>query len=77
MGKTDIGHCYLMKHGIDLLNDTPFKQEHRRIPPSTVDKVREHLEQLFIWKTNHHWGSNIVLLQKTTDNFACAWITAC
>lgn len=65
---TDIGHCKLMKHRIDLINDTPFKQRHRRIPPAMVDEVRAHLEQLLssgvIQKSKSPWCSNIVLVRK-------------
>jgi hypothetical protein len=36
---TDIGQC----NRIDLIDPTPFKQRHRRIPPSMVDEFRAHL----------------------------------
>ena len=48
----DIGDCDMIKHRIDLVDDTPFKQRHRRIPPSMIDEVRRHVEELFI-KWNH------------------------
>ena len=36
-GDIDIGHATSgFKHRIDLTNDVPFKQKHRRIPPSYV-----------------------------------------
>ena len=40
---TDLG---LIKHRIDLVDEVPFKQRHRRIPPAMVDEVRQHLEQI-------------------------------
>ena len=43
---TDIGICNKIKHRIDLLTDIPFKQRHRRIPPSMIEEVRQHIEQL-------------------------------
>ena len=66
----DIGHCDFIKHRIDLLPDktTPFKQNHRRIPPMMIEEVRQHLEQLLsagiIKKSKSPWASNIVLVRK-------------
>ena len=31
--QTDMGHTYLVKHNIKLVDNEPFKQPHRRIPP--------------------------------------------
>ena len=42
----DIGNCDKVKHPIYLENHTPFKQRHRRIPPSMIDEVRRHIEDL-------------------------------
>lgn len=57
-----------MKHRIDLLDETPFKQKHRRIPPARIDKVRAHLEQLLasrvIRKSKSPLCSNVVLVRK-------------
>ena len=33
---TELGHTKLIKHEIKLLDDKPFKERYRRIPPSTV-----------------------------------------
>ncbi len=33
MGDTDIGHTTAVKHRIELNDNVPFKQRHRRIPP--------------------------------------------
>lgn len=33
MSDIDIGKCSLIKHRIDVLDDVPFKQKHRYIPP--------------------------------------------
>ena len=66
--ETDIGHCDKIKHRIDLTNEVPFKQPHRRIPPSMIDEVRQHLEQLLasgiIRKSKSPWCSNVVLVRK-------------
>ena len=67
-GDTDIGHCDLFKHRIELHNETPFKQRHRFIPPGMVEEVRKHLEQLLaggiIRKSKSPFASNIVLVRK-------------
>lgn len=65
---TDIGHCTKVKHRIDLVDDIPFKQRHRRIPPHMIEEVRNHLENLLsagiIQKSKSPWASNIVLVRK-------------
>ncbi|MCG8035390.1 MAG: DDE-type integrase/transposase/recombinase [Candidatus Thiodiazotropha taylori] len=70
-GDTDIGHCSFVEHHINLTNEIPFKQRHRRIPPAMIDEVRFHLEQLaaagIIRKSHSPWASNVVLVRKS-DN---------
>lgn len=67
---TDIGQCDRIKHRIDLLPgfETPFKQRHRRIPPTMIEEVRQHLDQLLsagiIRKSKSPWASNVVLVRK-------------
>ena len=65
---TDIGHTTAVKHRIDLIDDTPFKQRHRRIPPSMIQEVKDHLQQLLaagvIRKSYSPWSSNVVLCRK-------------
>ena len=64
----DLGHTKLAKHRIDLIDETPFKQRHRRIPPTMYDEVKNHLQQLLetgvIRKSHSPWASNIVLVRK-------------
>jgi hypothetical protein len=66
--ETDIGQCNRIKHRIDLIDPTPFKQSHRRIPPSMIDEVRAHLEQLLscgvIRPSKSPFASPIVLVRK-------------
>ena len=68
VGGTDIGECNLVKHRIDLLDDVSFKQRHRRIPPSMIEEVRQHIEQLLaggiIRPSKSPWTSNVVLVRK-------------
>lgn len=65
---TDIGLCSSIKHRIDLLDETPFKQKHRRIPPSMIEEIRQHLEQLLacdiIRPSKSPFASNVVLVRK-------------
>ena len=44
--ETDIGKCYMIKHRKDSTNEVPFKQPYRRIQPSMIEEVKQHLEQL-------------------------------
>ena len=64
----DIGHTDTVKHRIDLNDETPFKQRHRRIPPSMYDEVKDHLQQLLkggiIRESNSPFSSAIVLVRK-------------
>jgi len=70
VGDTDIGICNKIRHRIDLLTDIPFKQRHRRIPPSMIEEVREHIEQLLvagvIRPSKSPYTSNVVLVRKKT-----------
>ena len=67
-GETDIGQCNLVKHRIDMTDEIPFKQRHRRIPPSMIEEVRQHIEQLLaggiISPSKSPWTSNVVLVRK-------------
>ena len=42
----DMGTTKLVKHHINLTDDTPFKQRYRRIPPHLYDEVRAHLKEM-------------------------------
>ena len=67
-GESDIGFCDRIKHRIDLIDETPFKQKTRRIPPAMINEVRQHIEQLLstgiIQKSKSPWSSNVVLVRK-------------
>ena len=71
---TDIGLCTSVKHRIDLLDDTPFKQRHTRIPPSIIEEIRQHLEQLLacdiIRSSKSPFASNVVLLRKKNGSLS-------
>ena len=65
--ETDIGNT-AVKHRIDLIDDTPFKQRYRRIPPAMFDEVKAHLRQLLangtIRSSHSPYASNVVLVRK-------------
>ena len=45
-GDTDVGHIKTVQHRIELEDEYPFKQRYRRIPPSMIGEVRQHLKLL-------------------------------
>ncbi len=67
-GDTDIGHASTVPHRINLCDDIPFRQRHRRIPPGLYDEVKAHLKQLLacgvIRPSYSPWASNMVLVRK-------------
>lgn len=67
-GDLDIGLTSLVKHRINLSNETPFKQRHRHIPSGVIEEVRQHLQQLLgcgvIRRSCSPWASNMVLVRK-------------
>ena len=68
---TDIGHVTTVEHHIELLDETPFKQRPRRIPPAMYQEVRDHLQQLIdagiIRKSKSPFSSNVVLCRKKNN----------
>lgn len=67
-GEFDIGHSTVAKHKIILTDNVPFKQRHRRIPPSLYKEVQAHLEQMVqcgvIRPSESPWASGVVLVRK-------------
>ena len=43
---TDLGCTNLVEHEIHLENEDPFKDPYRHIPPSLIQEVREHLNEM-------------------------------
>jgi len=68
---SDVGCTSFVKHRIELTDDQPFKQRHRRIPPSMIEEVRNHLQQLLaagiIRRSRSPWASNVVLVRKKNN----------
>ena len=67
-GVTDLGNCDLVKHEINLSDETPFKEPHRRIPPALFQEVREHLKEMLaadaIRPSQSPFSSNVVVVRK-------------
>lgn len=67
----DIGFTQMVSHPIELLDDTPFKQRPRRIPPAMFSEIKQHLKQLLdggiIRKSKSSWSSNVVLCRKKNN----------
>ena len=67
-GITDLGNCDLVKHKIKLIDNEPFKEPHRRIPPALFQKVREHLAEMLeagaIRPSQSSYSSNVVIVRK-------------
>ena len=64
----DLGNCDLVKHAINLTDETPFKEQHRRIPPALFQEVREHLKEMLevgaIRPSTSPFSSNVVVVRK-------------
>ena len=69
----DLGHTSLVKHQINLTDDTPIKLRHRRIPPSMYEKVRQHIKDMLacgaIRPSNSPWSFPTVLVRKRNNSF--------
>ena len=64
----DLGKTGLIKHKIRLMEQTPFKERYRCIPPHMYDDVRAHIQEILdtgaIHKSHSPWASAVVLVQK-------------
>ena len=67
-GSTDLGKANIVKHGIKLSDNTPFKEPYRRIPPAMYEEVRQHLKEMLeadaIRPSESPYSSNVVLVRK-------------
>ena len=68
MGNNEMGSTSEVTHTIELLDETPFREKCRPIPPSAYDELREHLSELLnagiITKSKSPYCSNIVMVRK-------------
>ena len=65
---TDLGRTDTVKHKINLIDDVPFKDTYRRIPPGLYEEVRQHLKEMIeadaIRPSESPYSSNVVLVRK-------------
>jgi len=65
---TDLGKTSVLKHRIDLLDDTPVKERARRINPNLLEELRQHIQELHsmgvIEESVSPWSSPIVVVRK-------------
>ena len=62
----DLGKTALIKHKIRLMEQTPFKERYRCIPPHMYDDVRAHIQEMLdigaFCKSHSLWVSAVVLV---------------
>jgi hypothetical protein len=67
-GPLDLGNTDIVKHNIKLVNDQPFKEPYRRVPPALISEVREHLQEMLrmnaIRPSHSPFSSNVVIVRK-------------
>ena len=65
---TELGCTHSTKHTIKVMDDTPFKEHFRRIPPPIVEEVRNHLKEMLessaIRPSQSAWCNAVVLVRK-------------
>ena len=70
--KNDIGHCSILKHEIDLMDNRPIAQPTRRAPLHLENKVDEMIIELekhgIIRESSSPWSSPIVVCQKKSGD---------
>ena len=42
----DLGKCNILKHNIQLMDQQPFQERYRRIPPHLFEEVKQHLQEM-------------------------------
>lgn len=67
-GPLDLGCTDVVKHRIELEDETPFKERSRPIPPNMFQEVKQHIQQLLdidvLRPSSSPWSSNVVLVKK-------------
>lgn len=67
---SDIGRTDVLRHRIDLTDDTPVREKARRVPPTMFEELKQHISQLLdmgvIEESNSPYSSPLVLVRKKT-----------
>ena len=75
----DLGFCNKIKHTIPMTLDRPVYLLHHTIPPQLLGEVYKclgtWLRQGIIRPSQSPYPSQVVIAQKKTGKFICAWIT--
>lgn len=68
----DLGRTDLVKYEINLTNNTPIKQRHRRIPPGMYNEVRQHIADMLeagvIRESTSPWSCPLVFARKSDQS---------
>ena len=71
-GPTDLDFTDLIEHKTNLVDETPFKEPYRQIPPALFEEVRQHLKKMLdagaIRESQSPFTSNVVLVHKRDDS---------
>jgi len=71
-GITDLGKTNIVKHKIELTDNTPFKLPYRRVPPGMYEEVKQHLKEMLetgaIKESKSPYSSNVVLVRKKDNS---------
>ena len=66
----DLGHTDMVKQSINLSDETPIKQRHRRIPPAMLQEIKQHLSEMLdrgvIRESSSPWSSPLVFARKAS-----------
>ena len=68
----ELGCTHSTEHTIKVTDDTPFKEQFRRIPPLMLEEVRDHLREMLesgtIRPSQSAWCNAVVLVRKKDDS---------
>ena len=66
-GPADLGFTDLVEQETNIVDETPFKEPYKRIPPALFEEVREHLKMMLddraIRKSQSPLSSDVVLVR--------------
>ena len=64
----ELGYTHSTEHMIKVMDDTPFKEQFRWIPPPLVEEVQNHLQEMLelgtICPSQSAWCNMVVLVRK-------------